>query len=214
MGDIGAQGAYFEREGRSKALLYFGYMLILAAYYLMFLSCSGVWTYMCFNSYFSMSLNDAYFFYVIMLELLSFVFFRTRSTLKYLPKFLTSANIMFLIYLNSYMYPCQFEALNVLQNFSFFLICYFLLMYEYQAVNRWNPFGTWTPSESNPRCGYHHVLPNAHYSIGFDIFSLGLPLRFREHFSEEAQRQSELLQQEFNFGVNYDPRPNRRRRPQ
>ena len=114
MGDIGAQGAYLEREGRSKAFLYFGYFLMLSAYYLMFLSCSSVWTYMCFNSYFTMAVNEAYFFYVIMLELVAFVFFRTRSTLKYLPKYLTLANVVFLVYINSYMYPCQFEALNVL----------------------------------------------------------------------------------------------------
>ena len=72
----------------------------------MFLSCSSVWSLLCFNSFFTGSLNDAYFFYVIMLELISFVFFRTRSTLKYLPKYLTAANVTFLIYVNSYMYPC------------------------------------------------------------------------------------------------------------
>jgi hypothetical protein len=162
-------------------------------FYLMFLACSSVWTLLCFNTYFTMSINDAYFFYVNMIELLAFLFIRTRSSLKYLPKFLTIANMMFLIYINSYMYPCQFEALNVLENFSIFLFLFFIDRYEYEAVNVLNPFGTWTPSENNPRCGYHHVLVNAHYSIGFDIFSLGIPLRYREHFSEESQRQHELL---------------------
>lgn len=154
----------------------------------MFLACSNVWTLMCFNSYFSMALNDTYFFYVNMMELCSFLLIRTRSSLKYFPKYITLANMFFLIYVNSYMYPCQFEALSVLENFSFFVLFYFLDKYEYEAVNEWNPFGTWTPSESNPRCGYHNVLLNVHYSIGFDIFSLGMPLRFRERFSPESQR--------------------------
>lgn len=152
----------------------------------MFLSCNGVWTLMCFNSYFTRSLNDAYFFYIVVMEVFAFVFFRARSTLKYLPKYLTLANISFLIYVNSYMYPCQFEALSLLQNFSFFLISYFLYNYEFKAVNKWNPYGSWTPTENNPRCGYHNVLSNAHYSIGFDVFSMGMPLRFREHFSRES----------------------------
>lgn len=60
---------------------------------------------MAFNSNFSKSLNDAYFFYINTIELLSFLFIRTRSTIKYLPKYLTIGNIMFLMYLNSYMYP-------------------------------------------------------------------------------------------------------------
>lgn len=157
-------------------------------YYLMFLACSNAWTHLCFNSYFSMSLNDAYFFYVTMMELFSFLFFRTRSTLKYLPKYITIANLIFLIYVNSYMYPCQFEALSVLECFSLYVLFAFLNNYEYEAVNEWNLFGTWTPSENNPRCGYHNVLVNAHYSIGFDIFSLGMPLRFRERFTPESHR--------------------------
>ena len=87
------------------------------------------------------------------------------------------------------------------------MLVYFINRYEYESVNEWNPFGTWTPSEHNPRCGYIDVMGNANYSIGFDIFTLGRPLRFRESFTTESQRNNELLQQEFNFGVNYDPRP-------
>jgi len=87
------------------------------------------------------------------------------------------------------------------------LVAFFLRRFEYEAVNNWNPFGTWTPSESNPRCGYHHVLLGSQYSIGFDIISIAYPLRFRESFPRASVEAHELLSQEFNFGVNYDPRP-------
>ena len=172
----------------------------------MYLACYEIWTIWAFNSNFSMALNDAYFFYISTLELMSFLFIRTRSSIKYLPKLLTIVNMMFLMYVNSFMYGCQFEALNILQNISMYFMLYFLNNYEFEAINNWNPFGSWTPSESNPRCGYHHVLLSSHYSIGFDIFSMTFPLRFRETFPNDSQAAMNVLAQEFNYGVNYDPR--------
>ena len=106
MGDIGALGALHDRHRRSKITICCAYMFILVAYYLMFLACSYVLTLMCFNSYFTQSLNDAYFFYQNMIELCAFLFIRTRSSIKYFPKYLTIANVIFLVYVNSYMYPC------------------------------------------------------------------------------------------------------------
>lgn len=111
-----------------------------------------------------------------MTELAAFIFIRTRTSIKYFPKLVTLANLLFLYYINSTMYSCQFEALNFLQTFTATMFFYFLNNFEYEAVNNWNPFGAWTPSEYNPRCGYHHVLLDSHYGIGFDIFSLGMPL--------------------------------------
>ena len=149
----------------------------------MYMACYNFWTYMAFNSSFTESLNDSYFFYINTIEMLSFLFVRTRSNIKYFPKYITIGNMMFLMYINSYMYPSKKEALAILQNFSFMFFFYFLLHYEYEAINNWNPYGAWTPSETNPRCGYHNVLMSQEYSIGFDIFSMAYPLRFRESFS-------------------------------
>lgn len=61
---------------------------------------------MAFNNTISGSFNDAYFFYVNMIEMVSFIFLRTRSSIKYFPKLITIANITFLFYVNSEMYPC------------------------------------------------------------------------------------------------------------
>lgn len=97
--------------------------------------------------------------------------------------------------------------MTLMQNFSFMVLCYFLLEYEYEAVNTWNPFGSWTPTENNPRCGYHHMFLGSEYSTGFDIFSMAMPLRFRETFNHGSRSAFELLAQEFSYGVNYDPRP-------
>ena len=183
MGDVGALSAYLDRNQLGKGMLYFAFLSTLVIYYIMYMACYQFWTLMAFNNNFTKSLNDAYFFYINTIELLSFLFIRTRSSIKYLPKYLTMANITFLMYLNSYMYPSQFEALSLLQNFSLYLFAFFLNHFECEAINQWNPFGHWTPSEQNPRCGYHHMILSSHYSIGFDIFTMTYPLRFREFFS-------------------------------
>ena len=158
MGDVGALSAYLDRNRMSKSQLFLAFISTLIIYYLMYMACYQMWTFMAFSNSFAGSLNDAYFFYMNTIELLSFLFVRTRSSIKYFPKMVTLCNLMFLMYVNSYMYPCQFEALNLLQNSSFWLMALFLNRFEYEAINSWNPFGTWTPSESNPRCAYHHVI--------------------------------------------------------
>ncbi len=78
------------------------------------------------------------------------------------------------------MYACQYEALTLLIKFSLFMTLYFINNYEWDALNNWSPFGVWSPSEVNPRCGYHNVILGSEYSIGFNIFSMTYPLRFRE----------------------------------
>ena len=163
MGNIGALSAYFDRNRRSKCVIYFAVLTVLMVYYLTYLGCYSLWTFMSFQGPYSGNLNDSYFFYMNSVELLSFIFIRTRSSIKYLPKYITIANLIFLMYVNSYMYPCQFEALSVLQSFSYLMFAYFLKNYEYIALEMWSPFGHYTPSEHNPRTGYHYVFLGSEY---------------------------------------------------
>ena len=41
-----------------------------------------------------------------MTELSAFIFIRTRTSIKYFPKMVTMANLLFLYYINSTMYAC------------------------------------------------------------------------------------------------------------
>lgn len=194
MGDMGALAAYLDREGISRSIIYLTYCCSLALYYVMYIACSHLWTIMCFSSLiYSDNINQSYFFYVNMLELCAFIFLRTRSSIKYFPKIISLANILFLFYINSTMYASQYEALALLQNFSIFMLFFFLSRYEYEAVNNWNPFGTWTPSEVNPRCAYQHVLASPNYAIGFDVLSMTMPVHFRERFTPESRAAFSLL---------------------
>jgi TctA family transporter len=124
----------------------------------MYASSYFLWTDLIFPSIIASGINDIYFFYVNLLEFATLFFVRTRSSIKYLPKYITLLNIMFIVYVNSYMYPAQYEFFSVVTNATVALFAYFLKNYEIPAVaGVWSPFGTWTPSYNNPRAGYHFV---------------------------------------------------------
>jgi hypothetical protein len=105
MGNIGAEAAYLDRNGRTKRSLYNQCLASIIVFYCMYTGSFHMWTQITFNSTFSGTFNSNYFFYVNYSELLSLLFVRTRSSIKYLPKIYTIFNITFLMYVNSYMYP-------------------------------------------------------------------------------------------------------------
>ena len=139
----------------------------------------------------------------------TFLFARTRSTIKYFSKYVTIANLMFLMYINSHMYAAQLEAFLLLVFTTILLLCFFLRKFEAKAIQVWNPYGSFTPSETNPRCAYINILSSPEYTCGFDIFSMFLPLRFQQHFPRESQELMEEFSADgFEFGINF--MPNRR----
>lgn len=69
----------------------------------------------------------------------------------------------------------------------------FLRIYELPAITQWNPCGTYTPSATNPRCGYHLVPENSEFSIGFSILSIFTPLKFQEYFPVVVQQRYQTL---------------------
>jgi hypothetical protein len=107
IGSAGAEAAYLERNGMSTSCIILGLLSAMVIYYAMFIACNTIWTSMSIPSVYSGIVNEEYFFYVNIIELLSFIFVRTRSSIKYLPKMLTVFNLTYLMYVNSYMYAAQ-----------------------------------------------------------------------------------------------------------
>lgn len=152
----------------------------------MYLQIQSLWTTFTYGETYSGIINDKYFFYINYTELIFLVFCRTRSSIKYLAKYITIINLVYLFYVNMYMYPAVFEAFSMLNTITLLYFCFFLLRYELPAVNDWNQAGSYTPNESNPRCGYHHILLGPEYNYGFDLLSIFYPLRFEETFPTQS----------------------------
>ena len=158
----------------------------------MYASSYFMWTGLVFPAIIAKGINDIYFFYVNLLEFASLFFLRTRSTIKYLPKYITLLNLTFIIYLNSYLYSAQYEFFSLIGQLTFAAFLYFLKYYEIPAQAAWNPFGLYTPSFNNPRAAYHTVS-NENFMMGFDLFSMFSVLRFRDAFTSAEQRSFDLL---------------------
>jgi len=116
--------------------------------------------------------NENYFFYVNYLELFTLVFIRTRSSIKYFAKNITIANMIYLVYVNSHMYAAQREGLLLLISYSVTVLAYFLYNFECEAITKWNPYGTYTPSELSPRCAYQTIECGPSFSTSFDILQM------------------------------------------
>ena len=107
------------------------------------------------------------------------------------------------------MYAAQKEAQYVLSYSTMMVFTLFVIFFEYKAVKKYNPFGTYTPSSRNTRCGYHLVQGGQEFSIGFNMLTFFTPLRFQEYFPDAAQQGGLQLNQDgVTFGINYDPRSN------
>jgi hypothetical protein len=169
--------------GQSKTMFLFALSFTLFLICFMQTSCYYLWTQMMFPFTFPDSLNDFYFGYVNLIEFGVFLFVRTRTSIKYLPKFLSILNIMFLFYINSYLYAASNQFFLVLVFASILVFAYFMLEFEHPAINEWNPFDTHTPRMQNPRMGYQLVLDDSSFGTGFNLWHVFMPLRGREAFT-------------------------------
>lgn len=174
----GAYSAYYDRFSMSKGSILFTLCCLLLLNYGFVVACQEFWTKTTFNSVYSLMLNRQYFLLVEMVEILNYLFVRTRTSIKYLPKFITITHMIFLMYVNSHMYPAQQEAIGVLIWSNLLIFALFINKYEMPAQRLWNPMGTYTPSYQNPRCGYQLVQSGSEFLIGFSIISMLTPLQF------------------------------------
>lgn len=72
-----------------------------------------------------------YFYYVNLLEVMSFMFVRTRSSIKYLPKLITISNLIWLMYISHNDLPHFRLSLGALIGISGYIYLYFIIKYEY-----------------------------------------------------------------------------------
>lgn len=151
-----------------------------------------LWTQLVFRHIFAKGINDVYFFYVNMVEFAVLFLVRTRSTIKYLPKFIIILNVTFIFYINSYLYSAQYEMYAVVSNLTLTFFLLFIKDYEQPSQTEWNPFGTFTPSFTNPRTAYQ-LVTTENFMMGFDILSMFQPVRFRHTFTQAEVQQYELV---------------------
>jgi len=126
--------AHLERQGHSKVPFGLAVGACLFLVYFIQTGCYFFWTRIMLPNTFAGGLNDTYFAYVNALEFLFFIFIRTRLSLKYFAKFSTGLNVLFLVYVNSYMYSAQYEMLSILFLGTCLIFVTFLKIVEIPAM--------------------------------------------------------------------------------
>ena len=139
------------------------------------------------------ALNDMYFGYINMAEFASLLFVRTRMSIKFTPKMVTMLNLMFLFYLNSYLYAASVQFFYLVLSATVAVFVFFMLEYEYEAINNWNPFDIYTPRYMNPRAAYQLVLDDSSFGTGFYLWHTFMPVRPRETFTIYEQARYDTL---------------------
>ena len=137
------------------------------------------------NHFITREETSLYFYNILFIELMSFLFLRTRISLKYSPKFLTIVNIIFLYYYFSNSYPLYYGSLFLcisIEAFIFFLF----IKYSEMKSTEWNPFNPYTPSLNNPRQCYILAMEKD-YMFGFNLWIIFYINSFRSEFLENEQ---------------------------
>ena len=92
------------------------------------------------NEYFS------WFCLVLVYKWWAYIFIRTRSSIKFYAKFITILNVIFIFYMNSYMYAAHYQCLYALIVLTIAILLAFLEYFEILAILDWNPSDINTPS--------------------------------------------------------------------
>lgn len=197
---IGVHASYLARTKRNSVYLIVAFFGCLMLTYGCYGPSVGIWEYLFCGDRPSVR-NEAtvYYTYLELMEMLVLVFIRTRISLCYFPKIFTLINVLFLYYHFTNFFPFLGLATNVLFFFAMAIFFLFVRLFELPGLGR-NPFSPHTVSEHNPRQAYSAVL-RSRYSLGFDLYSLFLPLRLRSDFAPEEQTEvgSEVEPIQFDF---------------
>ena len=88
---------------------------------------------------------DYFVIYAFYLEFFAYIFIRTRSSIKFFAKFITILNVIFLFYMNNYMYAAQYQFFYMLIALTIAIGMAFLEYFEIPAIQDWHPFDVNTP---------------------------------------------------------------------
>ena len=204
---VGIYAAHHTRTNRNKGLLilaYCLYIIIILIFYLIsyLVWITALWKFWKYNT---IELGE-YYCYIQLLEMHFILFCRSSITILYLPKLITLANVLFIVYYQSYFYAFINDALFVLIILTILLYLLFLKYAECPKLLG-NPFEFNTISMDNPRDSYILSLEST-YRIGIEVWTLFYPPALRSEFNEEEKNGIDRALNESMFNLSESIREN------
>lgn len=174
------------------------FVCLIIVFYCLYLSAITIWSMLLFSKSIPKSLDENFYGFIAFLEFSTLMLVRTRSTIKWLPRFALVFILCFLHYVQYTAYGFTYQALYLLLASVTGIFAYHLLKFEIPALS-WNPSYHYTPSIESPRAlffplfslGWYHDLPQ--------IWTMFYPLFGRSRFTQAqlamVDRNGALLQQ-------------------
>jgi len=137
----------------SKTELIKSFLKMMLVVYFIYLSGLFVGSFILFSKSLPKGLDENFLAFIAVLELLCLLFVRTRSSLKWFPRFSVLLMAAFVYYLQNTVYGYYSLLLFILTLFVISIFAFMLETFEIPALS-WNESHHYTPSLHRPRCMY------------------------------------------------------------
>ncbi|EGR30162.1 hypothetical protein IMG5_139650 [Ichthyophthirius multifiliis] len=169
--------------GRSSTALVSSFLKMIVLIYFVYLSALYIGTFFLFYKQLPKGVDENFLAYLAILELISLIFIRTRSSLKWFPLFSMALIYTFLFYVQNTLYGYYALFLYSIICFLVVVFAFILLEFEIPAAS-WNDSFHYTPSLNRPRCLYFPLFNLSWYYDLPQLWTMFYPLYGREHFTQ------------------------------
>ena len=155
---------------------------MMVLFYFLYLASSTLWSFLLFRKSIPSNLDENFYGFIALIEFLSILFIRTRSSFKFLPLLLNTLFVFFLYYVKFTIYGFFSLALCWVfcSSCAFFSLA--MLVFEIPALS-WNPSFHYVPSLDKPRLLFFPLFSFSSYYDLPHFWSMFYPLHDRSTFT-------------------------------
>ena len=168
---------------RPKKYLISAFLFLLGFFYFIYLGSYYLWTFLLFHKSLQPGTDENFYVLCALIEFITLIFIRTRSSLKFLPKYLVLILFTYVYYVNNTAFGFYSLGFYIILHFTFFFIGMILDNFEIPALS-WNPSYHYTPSLDKPRILYFPLFSLSNYHDLPQLWSMFYPLHDRSTFNQ------------------------------
>lgn len=170
-------------DKRQVRWIFFSQVGMMIVFYCIYVSLFDFLDSLLFLWNFPLGINLKFYILIIVLEVCSFMFIRTRTSLKFFPIFVFIFLFIFCFYIQFNGYAFFDEAFYCIVFGTLGIFFMFVTFLEIPALS-WNPSYHYTPSPEKPRTLYNPLFSMAWYHDLPQLWTLFYPLHDRTTFTE------------------------------
>ena len=168
---------------KKQSLMILAFICMVVVFYCLYLSSIFIWSTLLFYKSIPRGLDENFYGFVAFLEFLTLLFIRTRSTLKWFPRFSFIMVLSFLYYVQFNAYGFPTTALFVLMTVVSAIFFYHIIIFEVPALS-WNPVHHYTPSVDSPRTLFFRAFSLSWFHDLPQLWTMFYPLFGRSRFTQ------------------------------